>query len=436
MIYRDFKGQKLSQLGFGCMRFASDPETGEIDQAKVNAMFDLAIKEGVNYFDTAYPYLGGKSEIAMAEGLSRYPRENYYLADKFPGHSLTGPIDNIALFNVSLRKCRTDYFDFYLLHNVTEWSVQFYESEEYHIIPDLLQMKKEGKIRYFGFSCHAGPELLDAFLTRHEGVFDFVQIQLNYLDWTMQDAKEKCDIIRKHGLGIWVMEPVRGGKLAVLPESEKAKLRALRERGVGGDFGVAAASATDSSTATASAADDVNSGGGSVLAADGGVAEPSDASYAFRFLQDLPGVMVILSGMNEVFQVEDNLRTFREENPLSDEERSVLLDIAENLKKGVPCTACRYCCDGCPMELDIPYLLQCYNDYKFATTMTPSMRIDALSDDKRPAACIGCGQCMHACPQGIDVPAALAELAEMYEKGPHWGDVVVQRAKSIEDDLK
>ena len=413
MIYRNFKGQKLSQLGFGCMRFASDPETGEIDQAKVNAMFDLAIREGVNYFDTAYPYLGGKSEIAMAEALSGYPRESYYLADKFPGHSLTGPIDNIALFNVSLRKCRTDYFDFYLLHNVTEWSVQFYESEEYHIIPDLLQMKKEGKIRYFGFSCHAGPDMLDAFLTRHEGVFDFVQIQLNYLDWTMQDAKIKCDIIRKHGLGIWVMEPVRGGKLAVLPESESAKLRALRERGVGS-----------------------GSGGAYASAADGGLAEPSDASYAFRFLQDLPGVTVILSGMNEVFQVEDNLRTFREENPLSDEERSVLLDIAENLKRGVPCTACRYCCDGCPMELDIPYLLQCYNDYKFATTMTPSMRIDALPEDKRPSACIGCGQCMHACPQGIDVPSALAELAEMYEKGPHWGDVVAQRAKSIEDDLK
>ena len=285
------------------MRFASDPETGEIDQAKVNAMFDLAIREGVNYFDTAYPYLGGKSEIAMAEGLSRYPRESYYLADKFPGHSLTGPIDNIALFNVSLRKCRTDYFDFYLLHNVTEWSVKFYESEEYHIIPDLLQMKKEGKIRYFGFSCHAGPDMLDAFLTRHEGVFDFVQIQLNYLDWTMQDAKAKCDIIRKHGLGIWVMEPVRGGKLAVLPESEAAKLKALRD------------------------------GGG---CCDSGAAEPSDASYAFRFLQDMPGVTVILSGMNEVSQVEDNLRTFREERPLSDAERAVLLDIAENLKKGVP----------------------------------------------------------------------------------------------------
>ena len=430
MIYRDFKGQKLSQLGFGCMRFASDPETREIDQAKVNAMFDLAIREGVNYFDTAYPYLGGKSEIAMAEGLSRYPRESYYLADKFPGHSLTGPIDNIALFNVSLRKCRTDYFDFYLLHNVTEWSVQFYESEEYHIIPDLLQMKKEGKIRYFGFSCHAGPDLLDAFLTRHEGIFDFVQIQLNYLDWTMQDAKAKCDIIRKHGLGIWVMEPVRGGKLAVLPESESAKLRGLRDGGGCCDSGAAAAGAA--SSAGGACCDS----GAAAAAGDAGLAEPSDASYAFRFLQDMPGVTVILSGMNEVFQVEDNLRTFREENPLSDSERSVLLEIAENLKKGVPCTACRYCCDGCPMELDIPYLLQCYNDYKFATTMTPSMRIDALEEDKRPSACIGCGQCMHACPQGIDVPAALAELAEMYEKGPHWGDVVVQRAKSIEDDLK
>ena len=267
MIYRSFKDLKLSQLGFGCMRFASDPSTGEIDQAKVNAMFDLAIREGVNYFDTAYPYLGGKSEFAMAEGLSRYSRESYYIADKFPGHSLTAPIDNIALFKVSLRKCRTDYFDFYLLHNITEWSVKYYESEEYHILPDMLRMKKEGKIRNLGFSFHGGPELLEAFLSRHEGEFDFVQIQLNYLDWTLQDAKSKYEIIVRHGLGVWVMEPCRGGKLAVLPESESAKLRALH-----------------------SAADAGHSGN-----------YPSDASYAFRFLQNLPGVKVILSGMNETF---------------------------------------------------------------------------------------------------------------------------------------
>ncbi|MBR2529284.1 MAG: aldo/keto reductase [Blautia sp.] len=400
MIYSEFKNQKLSKLGFGCMRFALDPKTGEIDQDKVNAMFDIAIAEGVNYFDTAYPYLGGKSEIAMAEALSRYPRDSYYIADKFPGHSLTAPIDNIALFHVSLRKCRTDYFDFYLLHNITEWSLKYYESEEYHIIPDLLQMKKEGKIKSLGFSCHGGPQLLEDFLTRHEGVFDFVQIQLNYLDWTLQDAKRKYDIIVSHGLGVWVMEPCRGGKLAVLPEEESAKLKAIHQ------------------------------------AAGGDDPMPSDASYAFRFLQSLPGVKMILSGMNEVFQVEDNIRTFREEWPLTDQERETLMEIAEHLKKGVPCTACRYCCDGCPAGLDIPELLRCYNDYKFAQTMTPSMRIDALEEDKRPAACVGCGQCSHACPQHIDVPSAMAELAEMYEKGPHWSDQVRMRSQSIHEDLR
>lgn len=181
MIYSDFKGLKLSRLGFGCMRFASGSD-GEIDQAKVNAMFDLAVEKGVNYFDTAYPYLGGKSEIAMAEALKKYPRESYYIADKFPGHSINQPIDNVKLFHLALKKCNTDYFDFYLLHNVNEWSVQKYESDEYHIIPDMLKMKEEGKIRHFGFSFHGGCELLEKFLDDHEGMFDFVQIQLNYLD--------------------------------------------------------------------------------------------------------------------------------------------------------------------------------------------------------------------------------------------------------------
>lgn len=400
MIYRVFKDLRLSQLGFGCMRFKTDPATGEIDQAKVNAMFDLAIREGVNYFDTAYPYLGGKSELAMAEALSRYPRESYYIADKFPGHSLSGPIDNIALFGLSLKKCRTDYFDFYLLHNITEWSLQYYESEDYHIIPDILKMKTEGKIRHLGFSFHGGPDLLESFLTKYEGVFEFVQIQLNYLDWTLQDAKRKYDIITAHGLGVWVMEPCRGGKLATLPETESARLKALYQERHG-----------DSPM-------------------------PSEASYAFRFLQGLPNVKVILSGMNELSQVEDNLKTFRVEKPLTARERSTLLEIAENLKKGVPCTACRYCCDGCPAGLDIPYLLTCYNDYKYAATITPSMRLDALPEEKRPAACIGCGQCSHACPQGIDVPAALAELAEMYANGPHWSDQIKARSKAIQEDLR
>lgn len=392
MLYNSFQDINLSRLGFGCMRFSADPATGEIDQEKVNAMFDLAISSGVNYFDTAYPYLDGKSEIAMTEALRKYPRESYYIADKFPGHSLPGPVDNIALFNVSLKKCETDYFDFYLLHNITESTVKIYESEEYHIIPDMIKMKEEGKIKHLGFSFHGGVELLDDFLNRHEGLFEFVQIELNYLDWTLQNARKKCDVITKHGLPIWVMEPVRGGKLAALPEEESKKLKAFNP----------------------------NAG---------------DASFAFRFLIDNPNIKMILSGMNEVFQVEDNIKTFSENNPLSEAEYSVLMDIAENLKKGVPCTACRYCCKGCPIELDIPFLIECYNNNKVSHGVIMSMRIDGLPEEKRPAACVSCGQCAHACPQGIDVPAVISELAEMYATGPKWSAVSKPRQEAIIRDL-
>ena len=392
MIYNDFKGLKLSRLGFGCMRFKSDPKTGEIDQEKVDAMLHMAYENGVNYFDTAYPYLDGKSELAMAKALSLYPRDSYYIADKFPGHSLPGPIDNIALFNVSLKKCNTDYFDFYLLHNITEWSVKIYESEEYHIIPDILKMKEEGKIRHLGFSFHGGPKLLEEFLSRHEGMFEFVQIQCNYLDWTLQDAKQKYDIITRHGLGVWIMEPCRGGKLANLNDEAMDKLKAF-----------------DPSA--------------------------SAASYAFRFLQDLDNIKVILSGMNEVEQVEDNLNTFKDHKPLSKEERDTLFAIAESMKSGVPCTACRYCCKGCPMGLDIPMLMECYNNMKVGSGVNISMRLDGLDEDKRAGACIGCGQCAHACPQGIDVPSVMRELDEMYVNGPKWADVSKSRHESIRKEL-
>ncbi|MBQ1342207.1 MAG: 4Fe-4S dicluster domain-containing protein, partial [Erysipelotrichaceae bacterium] len=163
--------------------------------------------------------------------------------------------------------------------------------------------------------------------------------------------------------------------------------------------------------------------------------DASDASFAFRFLQGLDNIKVILSGMNEVSQVEDNLNTFEEFNPVSDEEKKALFEIAEEMKKGVPCTGCRYCCDGCPMGLNIPYLLECYNDYKFATSLTASVRLDGLDEDKKPANCIGCGQCSHACPQGIDVPSALAELAKLYAEGPNWSTNVQSRHESIRRDL-
>ena len=391
MIYNDFKGLKLSRLGFGCMRFAKD-ETGAIDQGCVNAMFDAAIAGGVNYFDTAYPYLDGKSELAMAEALKKYPRDSYFVADKFPGHSLPGPVDNSALFEVSLRKCGVDYFDFYLLHNITEWSIKVYEGEAYHIIPDVLKKKEEGKIRHLGFSFHGGVKLLEEFLNKYEGLFEFVQIQCNYLDWTLQDAKAKYDIITRHGLGVWVMEPCRGGKLAKLREADSARLRTLDP-------------------------------------------QASDASFAFRFLQDLPNVKMILSGMNEVAQVEDNLRTFASHRPLSEAERAALFDIAEGMKNSVPCTACRYCCAGCPAGLDIPFLIECYNWYKGDSALTASTRLDGLDENRRSAACVGCGQCAHVCPQGIDVPGVMAELAKLYAEGPKWADMSRSRQDSIRRDL-
>ncbi len=391
MIYSDFKGKKLSRLGFGCMRFAKN-EAGEIDQAKVNAMFDMAIAGGVNYFDTAYPYLDGKSELAMAEALKKYPRDSYFVADKFPGHSLPGPVDNSALFELSLRKCGVDYFDFYLLHNINEWSVKIYESAEYHILPVLLRKREEGKIRHLGFSFHGSARMLEELLDRYDGVFEFVQIQCNYLDWTLQDAKAKYDLITSRGLGVWVMEPCRGGKLAALDEANAAKLRAIDPAA-------------------------------------------SDASFAFRFLQGLPNVKVILSGMNEVDQVADNLRTFERERPLGEAERAALDAIAASLKKGVPCTACRYCCAGCPAGLDIPFLIECYNSIKVGPALNSTMRLDGLSVDKRPAACVGCGQCAHACPQGIDVPGVLAELAELYAAGPKWGEMSKGRQDNIRRDL-
>ena len=392
MIYRDFHGLKLSALGFGCMRFLDDPATGKTNQETVDRMFELAVENGVNYFDTAYVYLGGQSEVSMAKALSKYPRESYYLADKFPGHSLPGPVDNIALFNVSLERCGTDYFDFYLLHNVMEWSEKIYESEEYHIIPDVLKLKEEGKIRHLGFSCHGGPEMLEDFLNRHEGMFEFVQIQCNYLDWSLQDAKTKYDIITKHGLGVWVMEPCRGGKLANLSEENMEKLHRINP-------------------------------------------DASAASYAFRYLQELPNVKVILSGMNDLSQVQDNLNTFDHYVPLTQEEKNALDEIAESLKNGVPCTGCRYCCEGCPIGLNIPFLIDCYNTSKSGISLNASMRIDALPDDKKPAACIACGQCAHVCPQGIDVPSVLAELADIYESNPKWAEASKGRQESIRRDL-
>ena len=383
MIYSDFQGKKLSMLGFGAMRLPLN-EDGSVNEALTERMFDLAMAQGVNYIDTAYPYHGGASERVVGRILKKYPRNKFYLATKFPGHQISSSYDPKAIFEEQLEKCGVDYFDFYLLHNVYENSLETYLDPKWGIIDYLKEQKRQGRIKHLGFSTHGSVELIKTFLELCGDDMEFCQIQLNYLDWTLQDAKGKYELLTERGIGVWVMEPVRGGKLCKLSEEEEAKLKALRP-------------------------------------------EESIASWGFRFLQGLPNVKVVLSGMSDMAQVEDNLRTFEERHPLSKEEQKAILAAAEGMKNSVPCTACRYCCDGCPQQINIPLMLEVYNDLQVTPTFTVSMRIEGIPQESQPSACIGCGSCAAVCPQGIDIPAVLKNLAEKVAAMPSWAEICRQR---------
>ncbi len=384
MQYNDFQDLSLSRLGFGTMRLPT--KEGAIDTDLTTQMIDYALEHGINYFDTAYPYMGSKSEIVVGQALARHPREKFFLADKFPGHQIAETYYPEEIFEEQLQKCKVDYFDFYLLHNIYENSFFVYTDPQWHIIPYFIEQKKKGRIRHLGFSCHANIETLRKFLDLYGDVMEFCQIQLNYLDWTLQKAKAKYDLLTERGIPVWVMEPVRGGKLANLPEEDRQKLAAIRP-------------------------------------------DESAAAWAFRWLTSLPNVKMILSGMSNLPQMEDNVKTFSTDKPLNDNEIQMLFDIAEKMKDSVPCTACRYCCDGCPMQLDIPMLMQSYNDLHFATSLTPVMQIEALPEEKRPSACIACGACASACPQKIDIPDIMAKLSDLYSKQPSWASMCKERAE-------
>ena len=209
MLTNDFKEITLSRLGFGTMRLpVIGGNAAEIDEKQVDEMVDYAISHGINYFDTAYPYHGGMSEKVIGRSLSRYPRENYYLATKYPGHQLSSSYDPAAIFEEQLKKCGVDYFDFYLLHNVYENSIQVYTDERWGIVDYFVEQKRKGRIKHLGFSCHGRTDTLREFLDYCGDKMEFCQIQLNYLDWTLQDAKEKYELLTERGLGVWVMEPV------------------------------------------------------------------------------------------------------------------------------------------------------------------------------------------------------------------------------------
>ena len=373
MIYRDFQDLKLSALGMGAMRLpVIDGNDGVVDEKAAAEMVDYAMSQGVNYYDTAWGYHEGNSELVMGRALKKYPRESFYLADKFPGYDLANMPKVKEIFPKQLEKCQVEYFDFYLFHNVCEMNIDAYLDEKYGIYEYMKEERDAGRIRHLGFSAHGSYDVMKRFLDAYGDKMEFCQIQLNYLDWTFQDAKAKVELLKEHGIPVWVMEPLRGGRLASLPAEHEETLKALRP-------------------------------------------DENIPAWAFRFLQSIPGVTMILSGMSNYDQMKDNIHTFETDRPLDTKEMDALLAIADKMlsKRTLPCTACHYCTPHCPQELDIPSLLALYNEHIFTEGgFLAPMALSALPEEKRPTACIGCRSCEAVCPQQIKISEAMADFAE------------------------
>ena len=373
MIYRNFQEIKLSGLGMGAMRLpVIDGDDSRIDETKTQAMVDYAMEQGVNYYDTAWGYHDGHSETVMGKALSRYPRESYYLATKFPGYDLSNMDKVEEIFEKQLEKCGVEYFDFYLFHNVCEMNIDAYLDEKYGIYEYLMKQKAAGRIRHLGFSAHGNLDVMKRFLDAYGKDMEFCQIQLNFLDWTFQGAKEKVELLKEWNIPVWVMEPLRGGKLAKLAAEDEKALKALRP-------------------------------------------EENIPAWAFRFLQSVSGVTMVLSGMSNLQQMQDNIHTFAEDKPLTEKEMDTLLQIADGMVKKIvlPCTACHYCTSHCPQSLPIPELLALYNEHCFTEGgFIAPMALSAYPQEKLPSACIGCRSCEAVCPQQIKISEAMADFAQ------------------------
>ena len=370
MIYRAFQDLKLSALGFGGMRLPKG-EDGSVDVDAVCGMVDCAMAGGINYYDTAWGYHNGQSETALGTALNRHPRDSYCIADKFPGYDLRNMDKVETIFPEQLKRTGMEYFDFYLFHNVNELNIDCYlDDGKYGIYTYLMEQKKNGRIRHLGFSAHGDLPVLERFLAAYGKDMEFCQLQINWVDWEFQKAKEKVELLRKWNIPVWVMEPLRGGKLVDLSADFEEKLRAMRSA-------------------------------------------ETNPGWAFRFLQTVDDVVVTLSGMSTLEQLRDNLRIFETHAPLNGEEWEAMLSLGRELTRGVPCTACRYCTEHCPQGLDIPQLLELYNEQTFfGNGFLVPMRIKVMGREKHPSNCLGCRSCEAVCPQNIKISEVLKEFAE------------------------
>ncbi len=376
MQYFDFNGTKLSSLGFGAMRLpVIDGIDERVDEPAALEMIDYAYDHGINYFDTAWGYHGGNSEKIIGQGLAKYDRDTYYVADKFPGYDTGNFGKQEAIFDEQLKRTGLDHFDFYLMHNVCELNVnQYLDAENYGVVEYFVKQKEAGRISHLGFSVHGAFDTLKRFLDAYGDVMEFCQIQLNFMDWEFQDARAKVELLRERGIAIWVMEPLRGG-LLINPDTKDAEqLRSLRPK-----------------------------------------ANPVE--WSFAFVRNVEGVGVILTGASTLEQLQENIGLFEREDKLSTAEEDALLALGRKLASavGVPCTACHYCVSHCPVDLDIPRLLELYNEHLSRPNFAfiAPMALGAMPADKHPSACIGCGSCAAVCPQQIDIPEALAHFAQL-----------------------
>ncbi len=376
MIYRKFQDLQLSGLGFGAMRLpVIDGNDAKIDEPKAMEMVDYAMKQGINYYDTAWGYHEGNSELVMGKALARYKRDSFYLATKFPGYDLSNMDKVEEIFEKQLEKCQVDYFDFYLFHNVCEMNIEEYLNEKHGIFDYLIKQKENGRIRHLGFSAHGSIPVMRRFLEKYGKHMEFCQLQINYLDWNFQNAKGKVELLKEYGIPVWVMEPLRGGRLAKLSEEEKATLKQMRP-------------------------------------------DETVPAWAFRFLQTLGEVVVTLSGMSSMEQLKENIVTYQEEKPLTEKEMEGLMGVAGSMTKKImlPCTACRYCTAHCPKGLDIPEILNLYNEFCFTGGgFLAPMAVGSMPEEKRPSACIGCRSCEAVCPQQIKISEAMKDFSGKLE---------------------
>lgn len=362
---------KMSKLGFGLMRLPE--QDGVVDLEHVKKMVDRYMQAGMNYFDTAYVYHGGKSESVAREALvKRYPRDSFMIATKLPAWEIREASDVERIFNEQCERAGVDYFDFYLLHSIED-GYNYETYEKYDCFRWGVRMKEEGKIRHFGFSYHGTPELLEQILDKHPET-EFVQIQLNYLDRTNPVVQSGAlyEILHKRNIPIIVMEPVRGGMLASLVPEQAEKFKEARP-------------------------------------------ELSVASWALRFVGSLPGVMTILSGMSNEEQMEDNIRTFTDFEPLSDAELKLVDEVTEEILRipQIGCTACKYCTPGCPMKISIPDIFRTVNTLRRYPDdwRAKNFYTGLMSRSGRASDCIGCGQCEGVCPQHLPIIELLKEAS-------------------------